>query len=232
MTTANPLRYSVIRSRRKTADIVVERDGEVVVRAPEWADDQLIEQMVHNRKYWIYKTIAEWRELNRFRSSRSYCNGEGFLYLGSTYRLTIVADAEPDLVLRDGRFQLSQNVVHAGKESAVQNAFQKFYQQKGLEKIPARVAYYAPKVGKEAGKIRITDTGHRWASCSPQGNLLFHWKCMMAPLKIIDYIVVHELCHLHHPNHSDAFWNEIDKVLPDYRERKDWLRLNGVRLDV
>ena len=74
--------------------------------------------------------------------------------------------------------------------------------------------------------------GYRWASCSKNKDLTFHWKCMMAPLKIIDYIIVHELCHIHHLNHSDAFWNEVDKILPDYLGRKEWLRKNGASLDL
>ena len=82
------------------------------------------------------------------------------------------------------------------------------------------------------GAIHIKDIGYRWASCLKNGDLHFHWKCLMAPLTIIDYIVVHELCHLHHRDHSDAFWNEIDKVLPDYRKRKEWLRVRGAELDV
>lgn len=78
----------------------------------------------------------------------------------------------------------------------------------------------------------LRELGHRWASCSPSGNLAFHWKCMMAPQTIIDYIVVHELCHFHHLDHADAFWNEFDKVLPSYGERMEWLRKNGAGLDV
>lgn len=74
--------------------------------------------------------------------------------------------------------------------------------------------------------------GFRWASCGVNAVLNIHWKCMMAPAKIIDYIVVHELCHLHQTNHSDAFWNEIDKILPDYKERKDWLRNYGASLNI
>jgi predicted metal-dependent hydrolase len=78
----------------------------------------------------------------------------------------------------------------------------------------------------------VRELGHRWASCSPSGDLAFHWKCMMAPPTIIDYIVVHELCHLHHRDHTDAFWNEVDKVAPNYRERKEWLRKNGAGLEI
>lgn len=78
----------------------------------------------------------------------------------------------------------------------------------------------------------MRELGNKRASCSPTGKLAFHWKGMMAPLTVIDYIVVHELCHLPHRDHTDAFWNEVDKVLPDYHERKEWLKRNGAGLDV
>jgi predicted metal-dependent hydrolase len=80
--------------------------------------------------------------------------------------------------------------------------------------------------------VVVRELGYRWASCSPSGNLALHWKCMMGPLTIIDYIVVHELCHLHHKDHTDAFWNEVDKLMPSYSERKQWLRRHGAGLDL
>ena len=107
-----------------------------------------------------------------------------------------------------------------------------FYIQKGIERINQRVAYYAPKVGVQPKDMDVRELGHRWASCSPSGRLAFHWKCMMAPQTIIDYIVVHELCHFHQKDHNDAFWNEVDKVMPRYHERKEWLRQNGAGLDL
>jgi predicted metal-dependent hydrolase len=103
---------------------------------------------------------------------------------------------------------------------------------RGLERIGQRVSYYAPKAGVTARHVAVRDLGNRWASCSPKGNIAFHWKCMMAPQTIIDYIVVHELCHFHYLDHTEAFWNEVDKVLPNYRERKEWLRKHGAGLDV
>ena len=81
--------------------------------------------------------------------------------------------------------------------------------------------YFAPKVGVTPEKVDVRDLNFSWASCSPKGNLAFHWKCMMAPPTIIDSIVVHELCHFPHLDHTDAFWNELDKILPDYGERKE-----------
>ena len=103
---------------------------------------------------------------------------------------------------------------------------------KGAVRIPPRVAYFQAKMDVKPKSIKIMDLKHRWASCTPGGNLNFHWKCMMAPLTVIDYIVVHELAHLIHSNHTAAFWNEVDKVMPDFQERKDWLRDNGAGMDL
>ena len=111
-------------------------------------------------------------------------------------------------------------------------AFRDYYMARGLDRLRKRVNYYAPKVGVTAGLVDVRDVGNRWASCSSRGAISFHWKCMMAPQTIIDYIVVHELCHFHHRDHTDSFWNEVDKVIPDYREREEWLRGNGAALDV
>jgi predicted metal-dependent hydrolase len=226
------LSYGVIRSRRSTADIIIERDGSVVVRAPEWADEERIGDIVASKHYWIFRALAEWRDLNATRVLREYKNGEGFLYLGRAYRLLLVRDQEEPLLLRDGRFALRRDLAEEGGPESVRAAFRDYYVTRGFERIRQRVDYFAPKVGVTPEAVGVRDLGNRWASCSPSGRLAFHWKCMMAPQTIVDYIVVHELAHLHQRDHTDAFWNEIDKVMPDYRERKDWLRRNGAGLDV
>lgn len=107
-----------------------------------------------------------------------------------------------------------------------------FYIQKGETILAERVEYFAPKVGVKPGAISVRELGYHWASCGKNAALNFHSKTMLAPMTVIDYIVVHELCHLHHRNHTDAFWSEVDKVLPNYRERKNWLRSNGAALDL
>lgn len=228
----NDITYEIVRSRRATADIVIERDGRVMVRAPESIPDERIEDLVEAKRYWIYKNLAEWRDLNATRVLREYRNGEGFLYLGRSYRLLLVADQAEPLLLKNGRFCLLRDLVDEGAIEAAKTAFRDYYIARGTERINQRVNYYAPKVGVTPCDIDVRELGNRWASCSPSGNLAFHWKCMMAPQMIIDYIVVHELCHFHHLDHTDAFWNEVDKVIPNYAERKEWLRVNGAGLDV
>ena len=224
--------YEVVRSRRSTADIIIERDGSVLVRVPEWADDEQVENIVESKHYRIYQSLAEWRDLNATRVLREYKSGEGFLYLGRAYRLLLSSNQDAPLQLKNGRFMLRRDLVDRGEIEAAKAAFRDYYIARGLGRIRRRVAYFAPKVGIEPKGVDVRELGHRWASCSPSGRLAFHWKCMMAPQTIIDYIVVHELCHFHHRDHSDAFWNEVDKVMPDFRERKEWLRKNGAGLDI
>lgn len=216
-------------AERQTTDIVIERDGVVRVRPPLKMTPEQVDETVFSKRMWIYRNLAEWQDLNATRVVREWVNGESFLYLGSSYRLSLVDAQDEPLKLKDGRFQLLRT---SSNREAAQQAFEQFYADKGLPRLERRVMHFAPKLGVKAKSIQIKDLGFRWASCSPSGSLLFHWKCFMAPLTVIDYIVVHELCHLRFSDHSTQFWNEVDKVLPDYKERKEWLRLRGASLDL
>lgn len=103
---------------------------------------------------------------------------------------------------------------------------------KALEVIPDRVKYYASLIGVDYGRITIRHQKTRWGSCSSKGNLNFNCLLMLAPSEVIDYVVVHELCHRKEMNHSKAFWNEVAKILPNYKESKKWLNEEGNKLIV
>jgi predicted metal-dependent hydrolase len=219
-------------ANRQTTDIVIERDGIVRVRPPLKMTPEQVDETVFSKRMWIYRNLAEWHDLNATRVVREWVNGESFLYLGSSYRLSLVGEQDEALKLKDGRFQLERAVMEDGGRDAAQKAFEQFYKDKGLPRIQKRVAHFAPKVGVIAGKVQVKELGYRWATCLANGDVHLHWKCLMAPLTVIDYVVVHELCHLRHRDHSAAFWNEVDKVMPNYREAKEWLRQRGANLDI
>ena len=216
--------------KRQTTDITIERDGSVTVRSPWHLTPEQIDAVVESKRLWIYRNLAQWQELNASKVVREWVNGETFLYLGRAYRLALVAEQSSSLRLKAGRFYLDRRIIEEEGKAGAQKAFKAYFTAKGQQKFSDRVDYFAPKVGVRVTGIKIKDLGYRWGSCGRKGVLNFHWACMMAPLKVIDYVVVHELCHLHHRNHSDAFWNEVDKVMPDYAERKEWLRKNGASL--
>lgn len=219
-------------SERRTTDIVIERNGRITVRPPLRMAPEQVDATVLSKRLWIYRNLAEWQDLNAARITREWVNGESFLYLGSSYRLQLVLQQDEPLKLKGGRFCLLRSIVEEGGKEAAHRAVEAFYCAKGLQRLQRRVAFFSSKVGVNAGVVEVRELGFRWASCLPSGALHFHWKCLMAPLTVIDYIVVHELCHLHHRDHSDAFWNEVDKVLPGFRDRKEWLRARGAALDL
>ncbi len=227
--TYRDIRYTLKRSDRKTASIYIERDGQVTLIAPASLSDQQIEKVLETKRRWIYKNLAEWHDLNATRIDRQFVNGEGFLYLGRSYRLKLVPEQAEPLILKDGYFCLRTELRPATTALA---AFRDFYRDKGQVRINERVDYFKSRMDVEPKSVKILDLKHRWASWTPGGNLNFHWKCMMSPAKILDYIVVHELAHLICPNHSAMFWHEVDKLLPDYAERKEWLRVNGAGMDL
>lgn len=229
---AQDIEFTLIRSDRKTADIVIERSGDVIVRAPEGVDDERVKEVVAGRALWVHRSLAEWEDLNASRRHRPLVQGQGFAYLGRSYRLKFVDCADVPLRLKNGRWELSEAFVAREGEAAARKAFRDFYTAKGNQIFNERVRHLAPLVGVEPREVVVKELGYHWASCGAGGTLNFHWKTLMSPQTVIDYIVVHELCHLRYRDHSDAFWNEVDKVLPRYRERKEWLRVNGAALDV
>ena len=216
------IQYRLKQSKRKTTSIFIERDGSVSVLAPERYDAEKIEQILEQKRSWIYRNLAEWEDLNRTHVERQFVSGEGFPYLGSNYRLKLVDDQQEDLILKNGYFLMRRDRADRGME-----LFKHFYRDKGLSRVTKRVTYYAPKLGVDYRTVRVMELQHHWASCSTKGDLNFHWRCLMAPLSVLDYIVVHELAHRLHRNHNAAFWDAVDKVLPDYQKQVSWLKHNG-----
>lgn len=213
---------------RKTVSIYIERDGTVSIHVPENMNQAAIDRLIESKRYWIYKRLTEWEELNAPKRTREYVDGESFPYLGRNYRLKIVPNQTRPLILKGDYFLLSEKAHNKDPKGT----FKAFYRDKGRELLSERVTLYKSAMGVDVNKIRVMELHHRWASCSSDRNLNFHWKCLMTPLKVIDYIVVHELAHLIHPDHGALFWEEIEKVLFDYEDRKRWLRSNGVTLNL
>ena len=109
-------------------------------------------------------------------------------------------------------------------------AQEKELRERAKSVLAQRTAYFARQIGVTYGRITVRDQKTRWGSCSQTGNLNFNFRLILAPSEVLDYVVVHELCHRRQMNHSTQFWQEVAQVLPDYRKRKAWLTENGWRL--
>lgn len=218
---------AIQKSERKTVSIFIERDGSVSARVPQKLKDEEIENILKAKEYQIFKNLAEWEQLNANAVEREYVNGQSFLYAGRNYRLKLVDENFGELRFVKNTFLLSKQQKHKAKESFVQ-----FYKDKLTTKIHPIIERYKNQLGVQPNQIKVMELQNRWASCTPNGNVNFHWKCAMAPIDVLHYIVVHELAHLIHINHTKAFWNEIDKILPNYQEQVNWLKINGVGMDL
>ncbi len=219
-------RYKLVRSERKTMSIYVERDGSILVRAPERIPRKQIDAIMNQKKFWVYKSISEFQELNGSRVRRQIADGEGFLFMGKSYRLMIGRNLDVPLSLQQGYFFLHEDEVDNARTH-----FINFYRKKGKEHIADRVKYFKTKFGLSPEAIRVMELRNRWASRTEKG-LNFHWKVALAPMTVIDYIIVHELAHYKEPRHNHRFWELVESVMPDYEEKRNWLRMNGASLDI
>jgi len=218
---------AVKKSKRKTVSIFVERDGSVSALVPSNLSDDEIENILKTKEYQIHRNLAQWLQLNERHVTREYVNGQSFLYLGRNYRLKLVDDKLGELKFSKGYFLLSKHEL-----SSAEQYFIDFYRIKLKKKIKPLIIRYKEQLGVSPNDVKVMELKNRWASCSAKGNVNFHWKCAMAPMDVLQYIIVHELAHLINLNHTKEFWNEVDKVLPKYEEQMNWLKLNGVGMSL
>jgi len=210
----------IIRSKRRTIALIIEDNGALTVRAPMRMSAALIQEFVEKHANWVEKKQAEIRAMTPVQP-KQYQPGETFLYLGREYALEVVQDQKKKLVL-DDRFLLAESVLKNAEQ-----VFQDWYRQQARLIISERIKFFAEKYEFHYDRIRITSARTRWGSCSSKGTLNFSWRLIMTPLDIVDYVVIHELAHTVHHNHSKRFWGLVEKILPDYKDQRKRLKQYG-----
>lgn len=212
---------NLVRTRRRTIALIVQRDGSLTVRAPLRMAEEDIRRFVESHSGWIARNQARARAAAP-PPARQYADGETFLYLGQLYPLSIVARQRPALAFDGRAFRLAESAIPGAKA-----AFVRWYKARALEVLSERVQARAVQHGFTYQKIRISSARTRWGSCSSSGTLSFTFRLVMAPLEVVDYVVVHELVHTQVKNHSKTFWRQVEEIMPDYKTRRDWLKKNG-----
>lgn len=219
------LRFNLVRStRRKTVGITVERDGSLWIAAPEDCPIERVAEVTREKELWVYQKLARKEMLLRPTPTKEFVSGETFSYLGRGYRLKVVDPSEQEVPLRllQGRFLLRRDTVPRAHEH-----FVRWYCENGRRWIERRVVRWAPRIGVRPRSVAVRELGYRWGSCSPNGTLNFHWRSVLFPPSIVDYIIVHEMVHLIVPDHSAEFWRRVERALPDFAARKEWLAVEG-----
>ena len=235
-TSNNKITYTVVKTKRKTIGITVDRNGEVKVHAPFCVTEKQICKVVQKKADWIIKKVNEVIKRNSNTLCRQFVSGEKFLYLGKEYTLEIVEkdSGQVEVLMQEDTMAvyISQRMSEESRKQAIKEALVKWYRQRFAEVVKDRIKKYSLQLKVAPCKVVIKDQKTRWGSCSKKGNIILNWRLIMAPLHVIDYVVVHELCHLKVMNHSKDFWNLVESILPNYHESRKWLKVNGNRLGI
>ncbi len=220
----------VIRTQRiKSARLQIE-EGAVSIAVPVALPESRIKKILQDKNRWIKEKLYLHQQAMPV-SDKEFVSGEAFPYLGRNYRLKVINGPFQPAKLLQGRL-----VVTLPKDSSTQgmvrNALVRWYRLQAEQRFAEKVTRYAKVVGVSPTAVGVKTFKSRWGSCNVRGEILFHWKVIMAPHRIVDYVVVHELCHLKHLDHSPAFWKSVERIVPDYLECKEWLKMAGARFDV
>lgn len=219
--------HQVIRSKRKTIALVVQRDGTLIVRVPLRTSEKTIREVVTQKADWIAKAQAKMLANPPIAGTRQFVDGEKFLLMGVKYPLKVVKGQRVSLTFEAGSLLLAEKARPRARE-----AFTLWYKRMAVMLLPGRVENLAEKHSFKPAKIRITSARTRWGSCSTSGTISLAWRLVMAPPEVIDYVIIHELAHLNVKNHSKAFWQAVAALLPDYKKHINWLKKNGQDLDI
>lgn len=231
--------YQIIRRpRRKTASISVKPDGSVRILVPATLSEQKIIELVERKSQWIQGKISHFQEIQENQREKEYVSGESFTYLGRNYRLKIIADcsggSSSDVKLMNGRFyvHVPSNMLKNTRNQYIVKQLTRWYREHAIVRFRDKTMRYARQMNVTPVSVDVKDYKSRWGGCHSDGRIYYNWKVIIAPHSIVDYVVVHELCHLVHDDHSKKFWKLLGSVLPDYAERKEWLKINGKQLSV
>ncbi len=211
--------YQLIRSKRKTLSLQINSDAQIIVRAPNRLSIMHIEQFIDKKSNWIEQKITD--TLAKQLKKPTYLTGEKFLYLGNEYPLSINAKHPKELTFDAQTFKLSKGG---------QAEFLAWYKESFKKIALPRLEYYAKNYHFTYHQVRLKTQKTRWGSCSSINNINLNYLLIQAPMSVIDYVLVHELCHTVHKNHSSDFWQLVCTILPHYKASQRWLKEHGHRL--
>ena len=202
--------------------------------APQPTSVERLDRLIHAKAPWVIERLKRRSELPSAPPAREFVSGETFLYLGRQYRLRLEVGAEPlPLRMKNGWLHLPipRSLPEEHRRAFVRAALLDWYKPRAARRLRARVKAWAGKLHVSEPELRVVEPRRRWGSASRSGNVRLHWRIVQAPLALVDYVVLHEVMHLVHANHTAEFWGAIGRVMPDYEERKARLRLLGPEME-
>ena len=209
---------------RKTIEIIIERDASLVLKAPPAVTIERATRFVNAKRQWIYRKLVEKDALTGPPVVKQFVEGEGFAYLGRSYRLTLAPEGT-GVRLDRGRFHLLASEADRGAQE-----MRCWYTEVGARWLQNRIRPWAARLGEESVTVYVRDLGYRWGSARPQlgpQSVNIHWATLQLPPSLIDYVLVHELAHLREANHTPEFWSIVERLMPGYQTTQTTLAAVG-----
>ena len=224
--------FELIYKKRTTIGIYIDLYGNVEVQAPKGTSEESVLQLLEEKWDLIQQRTKEMKDRTVGHMEKVYDHGESFLYLGNTYPILISQDTD----IQKDHVVFEENKLHVyvkqQEDERIKQALKRFYYRQCKALVEKRVQFYQSNFRVKPRSIRISDSKSTWGTCDSMRQLTFNWKLAMAPLKVIDYVVVHEMCHMVHMNHDRSFWRLVGKIIPDYEQRENWLALSNWKMVV
>jgi len=229
-----PIPYEITQSKKaEHIKLVMNIDGLRVVK-PLRAKLGEVEKVLKAKSNWIYKHYMKFQSMKIEEYNRKWENGERILLKGKNYFIQIYTYKNKRTFIDfDGvrvEVYVNENAGESERKTLIENAFRNWYKKIAYESMQDRLDYYCKIIGMNYNSMRIKEQKARWGSCSKKGNLNFNWKLIMSPQWIIDYVIIHEVCHLRYLDHSKEFWKMVSLYMPDYKKAQEWLKKNGMGL--
>lgn len=208
----------------------------LVLTAPRWVLGIQIDRFLEAQSDWIEKHWDKLARQVKRRPKPTYKAGETFYYFGEELTLSLIPSSawKPTIRVRENQLEifLHRDIKKSEGLKAAKKAVEEFYKAKASEVIHDRLQHFNQHYALSYKRVTFRNQKTRWGSCSSEKNLNFNWRLIMAPIEVIDYVVVHELCHLGQMNHSKKFWSFVAETQPNYAETKKWLKENHYLLSI
>lgn len=226
------LSFEINYKNRTSMGIYIDVYGNVEIQAPKGTSDELILQLLEGKWDWIQQKSTEMKDRTLGQKVKVYDHGETFLYLGNEYPIQVSQDItiKQDYVVLEG--DKLYIYVKQLEDEKIKQVLKRFYYQQCKTLVERSIRSYQSNFKIKPRSIRISDNNRNWGTCDSRQQLTFNWKLAMAPLKVIDYVVVHEMCHMVHLNHDRSFWRLVGKIIPEYEQMENWLALSSWKMTV
>ena len=224
------LRVEVLRSKRKTSVLYIVGD-ELQIRVPNRVRDRKIVEILETKERWIRNKVIQLQN-QRITNKREFISGESFSLFGRNLYLKVLEGGKVGTQLIDDYLITTVKTSEIGdlRKSRIKTYLEKWYIHEAYQKLEEKVMRYSKIIRVSPREIKVRNYKTRWGSCDNKGRLTFNFHLIKAPHEIVDYVVIHELCHMIQPNHSKFFWNEVARFDPYFKDHKKWLKLNGADL--